>query len=286
VYVWFDALVNYLSGLGFPRPSAAWERHWSGDGERVHVIGKNITRFHAVYWPAILLSAGLPLPTTLVVHGFVTAGGRKISKSSGDAIEPRALAERYGTDGLRYLLLRRSAFDDVDLAPEAQDHAHDAELADQLGNLVGRVIALIDGSFGGVVPHPSGPPGPLAARARALRDDVAAAVRSFEPDRGLAAARALVAEANRAIVADEPWVLARRRPEDRDADARLRTCLHAQASVLVAVARALVPLLPDTAAAIARRLGVGPGPNHCDPAGSIVEPGPPLFPKTRIASRL
>ena len=105
VYVWIDALVNYLTGLGFPTEEGL--RFWDEGSRRIHVIGKNVWKFHAVYWPALLLSAGLPLPDELFVHGFLTENGRKISKSSGGSADPLGFVERYGADAVRYFLLRR-----------------------------------------------------------------------------------------------------------------------------------------------------------------------------------
>ena len=106
IYVWFDALVNYITGPGYATDAAAYQRFWCDGTERLHIIGKDITRFHAIYWPAMLLSAGLPLPTTILVHGFINADGRKMSKTTGNVIDPVALVDAWGVDALRYYLLR------------------------------------------------------------------------------------------------------------------------------------------------------------------------------------
>ena len=142
VYVWFDALANYITALGFGDGDAGYEHWWRGSDERIHMVGKGITRFHAVYWPAILLSAGEPLPTRILVHDYLTADGRKLSKSLGNAVGPEELVDRYGADALRWWLVRdvpRSGdadFRDPQLARRAN------ELADGLGNLVARTLAL------------------------------------------------------------------------------------------------------------------------------------------------
>jgi methionyl-tRNA synthetase len=145
VYVWFDALTNYITALDYASDGPLYERFWLRNPHRVHVIGKGIVRFHAVYWPAMLLSAGVPLPSDIFVHGYLTAGGRKISKSGGNAVDPVAWAQRFGTDALRYYLLRHvRATEDADFALEPFVHAYNADLADQLGNLVSRVASMIE----------------------------------------------------------------------------------------------------------------------------------------------
>lgn len=143
MYVWVDALSNYLTGLGYASESEPYQRYWAGNGERIHVIGKGILRFHAVYWPAFLLSAGLPLPTKIFVHEYLTINHQKISKTLGNVIHPQELVDRYGADATRYLLLRSLPYDnDGDLTWEKLDELYASELANTLGNLVSRVVAL------------------------------------------------------------------------------------------------------------------------------------------------
>lgn len=142
IYVWIDALINYISGLGFGT-NEDWRKTWNSETQKIHVIGKNVWKFHAVYWPALLLSAGLPLPNELLVHGFLTENGRKISKSLGNAIDPFQYADRFGTDGLRHFLLKAvSPFDDGDFSTERLAEVHESDLANGLGNLVSRVTSL------------------------------------------------------------------------------------------------------------------------------------------------
>jgi methionyl-tRNA synthetase len=143
VYVWIDALVNYLTGLGFP--DGDWSTFWGHDTRRIHLIGKNVWKFHAVYWPALLLSAGLPLPDEIVVHGFLTENGRKISKSTGNAVDPVAYVDRYGADAVRYFLLRYvRPFEDSDFTEERLAAVYRSDLSNGLGNLASRLTTLCE----------------------------------------------------------------------------------------------------------------------------------------------
>ena len=142
VYVWIDALVNYLTGLGYGG-GTSWRDWWNPETRKIHVIGRNVWKFHAVYWPALLLSAGLTLPDELVIHGFLTSDGRKISKSLGNAISPQDYIGRYGCDALRYFLLRGvPPFDDGDFSARRFTAVYQADLANGLGNLVSRLLTL------------------------------------------------------------------------------------------------------------------------------------------------
>ena len=142
VYVWIDALINYLTGLGYGTDDR-WQEWWNDDTKKIHVIGKNVWKFHAVYWPALLLSAGLPLPDELVIHGFLTIDGRKIGKSLGNAIAPDDFIQRYGADAVRYFLLRAvPQFGDSDFSADRFAAVYEADLANGLGNLVSRLFTL------------------------------------------------------------------------------------------------------------------------------------------------
>ena len=170
IYVWFDALCNYVTALGYGTGDAAYQQWWTSEGRRVHLLGKGVLRFHAVYWPAMLLSSGQPLPTDIVVHDYLTAGGRKISKSSGSAADPVALAAEYGPDAVRWWLLREvPRVGDADFTVERMIARADDELANGLGNLVNRVVAMIHRYRGGRVP--------AAAVVAAGGEDLEAAVR-------------------------------------------------------------------------------------------------------------
>ncbi len=145
MYVWCDALSNYITALGYGSNDSLYKKFWEENEQRMHVIGKDILRFHAAIWPGMLLSAGLPLPKTLLVHGFITSGGKKMSKSLGNIIDPEELLAEYGTDAVRYFLARHiSPFEDGDITREAFKDAYNADLANGLGNLVARVMKLAE----------------------------------------------------------------------------------------------------------------------------------------------
>jgi methionyl-tRNA synthetase len=149
IYVWFDALGNYISALGFGSEDRLFDEYWINATEREHIVGKGVTRFHAVYWPAILLSAGLPLPTRIHVHGYLTVDGQKIGKSNGNAINPVPLVEKYGQDAVRYYLLRHiRTTEDGDFSIEKLEQSYTSELAGGLGNLVHRIATIISKNQG------------------------------------------------------------------------------------------------------------------------------------------
>jgi methionyl-tRNA synthetase len=275
VYVWFDALANYITALGWPAGGAGYDRCWQQAAARVHVIGKGIVRFHAVHWPAILLSAGLPLPTDLVVHGYLTVDGQKIGKSAGNAIDPQALVARHGCDVVRHFLLRHvRPFDDSDFSEARLVAARDAELADQLGNLLRRTVTLVQRSCAGRVPAP-GAEGPAEQRLRGQADTVGAQIdqtlERFAVDEALAVVFDLVAATNRYVEHAAPWSLA------KAGDPRLATVLHHAAEAVRIVAVALAPFLPGTSAAIAAQLGHRPPESGAWPAalrwGAVPWPG-------------
>jgi methionyl-tRNA synthetase len=250
VYVWFDALANYIAGAGYGTDDAAFERWWSS-AERVHVIGTGILRFHAVYWPAFLLSAGLPLPTSIRVHGYLTADGKKIGKSNGNAIDPIALIDRYGDEGLRHLLLRHvRTVGGGDLSIERLDRLYEADLADGLGNLVSR-WAKLAATAGIPIPEDRIDPA-YGSDPRALVSEVPRHVGAFALDEGLASIAAEVDRANRYIQATEPWRLAK-------GSTRLAEVLGTGRVTLSSISTALGPFLPKTSIEIARRIGGGSG---------------------------
>ena len=258
MYVWFDALGNYITALDYAGDGDLYRRYWLESPDRVHVIGKGIIRFHAVYWPAMLLSAGVPLPTTIVVHGYVTVDGQKIGKSLGNAVDPFELVSSYGTDALRYYLLReiRSA-QDGDFTLERLVRAHNAHLADQLGNLLSRTTGMMERYFDGLVPTPGAAAdvdGQLLDLAGGLAARVDAAMSEYAPSAALDAVWALLEAANKYVVTVEPWALAKGR-EDAAVEERLATVLYHLAEVLRITGHALQPFLPATARAVGERLG-------------------------------
>ena len=308
VYVWFDALANYITVLDYvstPDPAAAqdgepvlpddgstlYRRYWAGNPSRVHVIGKGILRFHAVYWPAFLLSAGLPLPTTILVHGYLTVDGQKISKSLGNAIDPTAIVAACGTDALRYFLLRHTpAADDSDFTQSRLVHAYNAELADQLGNLLSRTVSMVARYYDGVIPQP----GVYGELERPLRDlvgglgaRVQAAVEHYVVHEALAAIWEVIGTANKYVVEAAPWVVAKTRARgDVSSGERLATMLYVLLETLRVVAVYLQPFLPQTAVELALQLGITGGLDQESrhwgglASGTRVHPGPALFPKT------
>lgn len=297
MYVWFDALGNYITALDYAWDGPLFHRYWVENPNRVHVIGKGIIRFHAVYWPAILLSAGVPLPTTIFVHGYLTIGGRKISKSLGNVIDPADLAKHYGKDSLRYYLLAKiPATDDGDFTLESLIRAHNADLADQLGNLLNRVVNMVGRYYRGVVPSPGAPTEAdqkLIRKAEETPERVDAAIDRFAPHEAVAAVWDLVAAANKYVVEVEPWALAQKRegPEGAAAEQQLASALYNLAEVLRIVSLLSFPFIPEAAEAIAAQLGISlkadGGWNSATtwgrfPAGTAVKPGEVLFPKLEL----
>ncbi len=295
IYVWFDALANYITALGYGSDAGAFRRYWLDAASREHVIGKGISRFHAVYWPTMLLSAGLPLPTRILIHGYVTAGGRKIGKSTGNAVDPVPLAAAYGRDALRYVLLRHiRPTEDGDFTREGLRRAYESELAGQLGNLAHRVLSMIERYCAGEIPAP--PQGladqdRLLAASAGLQQRVAEQLAAFAFDRALEAIWSLVGEANRYVTEEAPWALAKEAAA-RDEPARAAACraklngvLFSLSAALAEIARCLTPLLPDTADRLRRKLGVGRGIDRetASLVGCRVERGTPLFPSLHEA---
>jgi methionyl-tRNA synthetase len=293
MYVWWDALINYITALDFADDGPLYAHYWRDNPARVHVIGKGIVRFHAVYWPAMLLSAGLPLPTTIYVHEYVTVGGQKISKSLGNAVDPVALVEEFGTDPLRYWLLRDvPRGEDGDFTVARLIARTNADLANDLGNLLNRTVSMIGRWRGGVIPR-CGPRGSaeeqLIAQAAALPATIDAALDSFDFRAALAALWALIGEANRYVDKSAPWILARSAGDPAQAD-RLDTVLATLAETLRLLAVHLAPFLPATSDRILAQLGV---PQDTPPrataiawgdslAGQHVARAQPLFPRIEL----
>jgi methionyl-tRNA synthetase len=299
MYVWFDALGNYISALDYADEGPLYERYWLTNPHRVHMLGKDVIRFHAVYWPAMLLSAGAPPPTEAFVHGFITVSGQKISKTLGNVVDPVALAEEYGTDALRYFLLAAiDASVDSDFTLERFVRVFNNDLADQLGNLLHRTVNMLQRYFDGVVPAP-GPSGEselaLQHIAKELPVEVDAAIRRFAPHEALAAIWQLIGAANKYVASEEPWTLAKRRNSGGDdAEAvglRLATVLYTLTETLRLAAHYCVPFIPATAEAIAARLGIELDASDWSqavrwgryPHGTHVQAGAVLFPKHEIA---
>lgn len=281
VYIWFDALANYISALGYGSDAPDFDPRWTDAARRIHVIGKNVTRFHCIYWPAILASAGLRAPSDVVVHGFLTVEGRKIGKSLGNGVDPFQLVERYGADRLRHYLIRHFPLGrDGDFSLAALEHAASDELADQLGNLLSRVLVLLERNTGGVIPacppgsqsdeglasEPDNPhdgrhDGPLAEAARRAATSATAELERCDPPAAYAEVFAFVRACNLELAQTEPWKLARRArdsadPAERRAlEARCQAILADAARGLLWTAALLEPFLPDASVRIGAALG-------------------------------
>ena len=251
MYVWVDALTNYITATGFPDDGPR-EKYWPADA---HVIGKDITRFHAIYWPAFLMSAGLPPPRQVVVHGFLFNRGEKMSKSVGNVVGPSELIAAYGLDPVRYFFLREVPFgQDGNYSHEAIVARMNADLANDLGNLAQRSLSMI-ARAGGVVPDGreagAGPDETaLLARADALIYLARAAMKGFQLHAYLAAVFEVVAEANRYFANAEPWKLAKTDP------ARGRAVLYATIETLRIAAILLQPAMPGAMAKLLDLLAV------------------------------
>jgi methionyl-tRNA synthetase len=250
IYVWIDALANYVSALGGP-DGDLYRKFWPA----VHLIGKDILRFHAVYWPAMLMSAGLPLPRHIFAHGWWNVSGKKISKSlPATRVSPTAITDEVGADALRYFLLREVPLGlDGDFSYEGLIARINADLANDLGNLVNRSLAMVADYAGGRVPDPEETGGPLEGVAA---DAAARAARAWEdlaPSRALEAVFELVRAANKHIVENEPWVL----HKDPARHGRLRTVLYQVLEALRWIAEMIDPAMPGAARRLREGLGLG-----------------------------
>ena len=272
-YVWFDALLNYVSALGGPG-DPRFEKFWP---HVQHVTAKDIVKPHAIYWPCMLKAAGIPLYRHLNVHGYWTLGGHKISKSVGNLVEALALKEKYGNDAFRYFVLREMVFGlDADFSEEAFIGRLNADLANDLGNLVSRATTLIVNLAGGKVPAPDhgaafealGSPDLPQAFEKATRE-TERAMNEFASHRALAAIWEFVGTVNRYVDTTRPWALAKQ-PESR---AQLDTALHALAESLRLLGIVLSPFLPDAARRIRESLGQREEPRLADATWGRIAPG-------------
>jgi len=280
VYVWLDALTNYLTAIGYP--DEVYREHWPAD---VHVIGKDITRFHCIYWPAFLMSAGIELPRTVWAHGFVTYGGRKLSKTAGVTFELSEAVERHGPEALRYYLLREVPWNgDGDITRERFDERYTAELANDLGNLASRVLAMIVKYRGGTIP--SGDPRSLDEASRAAVAKYEEAMDAGLLHLGIHAALELASHANGFVEDQAPWALAK----DAEGKEELDATLASLARSLLVLATLLQPIMPGKMEELARRLGVEVVPTlhqalELELAGRAVTRGDPLFPRADLQAK-
>ncbi len=250
-YVWFDALTNYITAAGYADDPERFARLWPAN---VHVIGKDILRFHAIYWPAMLMAAGLEPPMQVWAHGFLTVGGQKMSKTNATGIHPFELLDHFGVDSYRYYFMREIQFgQDGNFSWESMLERHNADLANGLGNLASRVLAMLASYFDGRVPDPAGEvESDLPAVAAAAAARFRAHMESVAPTQAIAAAWEIVARVNQYLVEREPWKVAR----DRDRRAELGGILYASAEALRILAVLISPVMPAAAERLWTQLGI------------------------------
>ncbi|PIQ82302.1 MAG: methionine--tRNA ligase [Candidatus Omnitrophica bacterium CG11_big_fil_rev_8_21_14_0_20_64_10] len=290
-YVWFDALINYISALGWPG-DPKFKTFWQTAGA-VHLIGKDILRHHALYWPIILKAAGIEPPKMIFAHGWWLVGGEKMSKSRGNAVEPIEIVKTYGLDAFRYFLLRDAPFgeDGVFTEPNFIKRIN-SDLANDLGNLVYRTLTMIEKHLGGQIPKPTGLPGRQGIIQTAL-NKLNQGIRDIQPDESLKGIWILVSWANRRVEEKAPWKLAKEGKREE-----LEEFLSEMADILRVLALFVWPFMPGTAEAIWKQLGcsktlqelvdeaAGEGRDmilahltHPLPAGQKIAKGKPLFPR-------
>jgi methionyl-tRNA synthetase len=254
MYVWVDALTNYITGVGFPDESDKNWRYWPAD---VHIIGKDIIRFHAVYWPAFLMSAGIPVQKRVYAHGFLFNRGEKMSKSVGNVVDPFNLADQYGVDQIRYFFLREVAFgQDGNYNHEAIVARINADLANDLGNLAQRSLSMIAKQLGGTLPTPgefSETDKAILAEADAMVGVARTAMATQQIHQWLNAVWSVVAEANRYFAGEAPWALAKTDP------ARQGTVLYVTAEVVRQIAILTQPVMPAASEKLLDSLGIPRG---------------------------
>ena len=275
MYVWVDALTNYITAAGFPDSEGEkFKRYWPAD---LHVIGKDIVRFHAVYWPAFLMSAGIEVPRRIFSHGFLFNRGEKMSKSVGNVIDPFTMADAYGVDQFRYFFMREVPFgQDGNYSHEAIVNRINADLANDLGNLAQRSLTMINKQLGGVLPKP----GAFSDNDKAIlaaADDMVGAAREHMKTQQLHqilnTVWAVVADANRYFAGEAPWALAKTDP------ARQGTVLYVTAEVLRQVGILCRPFMPASANKLLDLLGIPAGERQFDRLG---DPGKRIAPATAL----
>jgi methionyl-tRNA synthetase len=261
--------------------------------QRVHALGKGVIRFHAIYWPAMLLSAGLPLPTTEFVHGYIHSAGAKMSKSLGNVVDPEDLVERYGTDAVRYYLLRAvTPTGDANFTTEQFEARYNADLSNDLGNLLNRTVSMIGRYRGGVIPAP-GEATELEDEVRGLAERlperVAESMHAYNPQVALDAVWELVTRINKYVEESAPWALMKAaRGGESAANSRLDTALYTLAESVRVVATLLESFLPETAQRMLDQLGMADGGTEDWPSrlgwgrtapGTVTGKAQPLFPR-------
>ncbi len=252
MYVWLDALTNYITGIGYPHGGEAWEKYWPAD---LHIIGKDVVRFHAVYWPAFLMSAGIPLPKQVFGHGFLLSRGEKMSKSVGNVVDPVALADAFGVDQLRYFLLREVTFgQDGSYSAEAIVTKVNADLANSFGNLAQRTLSFIAKNCEGILPNggrsDEADEALLALVGKVVREEMPAHFGALALSQGIEAWLRAVFACNQYIDVQAPWALRKTDPE------RMTAVLATLYQAIRDLALAIQPIIPASATTLLDAMGV------------------------------
>jgi methionyl-tRNA synthetase len=285
MYVWIDALTNYLTGVGFPdTDSESFRRYWPAD---LHMIGKDIIRFHTVYWPAFLMSAGIELPRRVFAHGFLLNRGEKMSKSVGNIVAPEALVDRFGVDQVRYFLLREVPFgQDGSYSDEGIVTRINTDLANELGNLAQRSLSMVAKNLGGVVPDPgdfTADDADLLAIADGLLERARTHFDAQAMHLALEAIWLMLGDANKYFSAQQPWVL--RKSEAAADQARFRTVLYVTCEVVRIAALLVQPVMPQSAGKLLDLLGQEEDQRSFAAIGHRLVPGTALPPPVGVFPR-